>query len=112
VLKDFGKLLLSTLRQTDTVMRSGGDEFVMMMSDVAEPESILTVAQRVLEAARKPIMFHDHEVRITASIGISVYPQDGEEIEVLLKHADIAMYHIKVHGRDNYVRYEPGMGDG
>ncbi len=112
VLRDFSSRLLSILRQTDTVMRSGGDEFVIMMTDVVEPESITNVAQKVLEATRKPFMFHDHEVRITASIGISGYPEDGEDIEMLLKCADIAMYRIKETGRDNYTRYVAGMGDG
>jgi diguanylate cyclase (GGDEF)-like protein len=109
VLKDFSGTLLRILRKTDTVMRSGGDEFVIMMTDVVEPEHIANVAQKVLEATRKPFMFHDHEVRITASIGISSYPEDGEDVEMLLKCADIAMYHIKETGRDNYTRYVPGM---
>jgi len=112
VLKVFSGILLKTLRKTDTVMRSGGDEFVIMMTDAVEPESIAIVAQRVLEATRKPFMFHDHEVKITASIGISSYPEDGEDVEMLLKSADIAMYHIKETGRDNYARYVPEMGDG
>ncbi len=109
VLKDFSGKLLRILRKTDTVMRSGGDEFVIMITDVVEPEHIANVAQKVLEATRKPFMFHDHEVRITASIGISSYPEDGEDVEMLLKCADIAMYHIKATGRDNYTRYVPGM---
>jgi putative two-component system response regulator len=110
VLKDFSGILLSILRKTDTVMRLGGDEFVIMITDVVEPGHIANVAQKVLEATRKPFMFHDHEVRITASIGISSYPEDGEDVEMLLKCADIAMYHIKEAGRDNYTRYVPGMG--
>jgi len=112
VLKNFSGKLLSILRKTDTVMRSGGDEFVIMITDVVEPESITNAAQKVLEATRKPFMFHDHEVRITASIGIAGYPEDGEDVEMLLKCADIAMYHIKETGRDNYTRYVPGMGEG
>ena len=109
ILRDFSGMLLSILRKTDTVMRLGGDEFVIMMTDVVEPEHIANVAQKVLEATRKPFKFHDHEVRITASIGISSYPEDGEDVEILLKYADIAMYHIKETGRDNYTRYVPGM---
>jgi diguanylate cyclase (GGDEF)-like protein len=109
VLKDFSGKLLSILRKTDTVMRSGGDEFVIMITDVVEPEYIANVAQRILEATRKPFMFHDHEVRIATSIGISSYPEDGEDVEMLLKCADIAMYHIKEAGGDNYTRYVPGM---
>ena len=112
VLKDFSGKLLGILRKTDTVMRSGGDEFVVIVTDVVEPEYIAGVAQKVLDAARKPYMFHDHEVRITVSIGISSYPEDGEDVEMLLKCADIAMYHIKATGHDNYTRYVPGMGDG
>jgi diguanylate cyclase (GGDEF)-like protein len=75
VLKDFSGKLVRILRKTDTVMRSGGDEFVIMITDVVEPEYIANVAQKVLEATRKPFMFHDHQVRITASIGISSYPK-------------------------------------
>jgi diguanylate cyclase (GGDEF)-like protein len=93
-------------------MRLGGDEFVIMLTDVAEVEFIANVAQKVIEAIRKPFMFHGHEIRITASIGISSYPEDGENVEQLLKCADFAMYHIKKTGRDNYARYTPGMGDG
>jgi diguanylate cyclase (GGDEF)-like protein len=112
ILKDFSGVMLSILRKTDTVMRLGGDEFVIMLPDVAEVEHIVNVAQKVLEAVRKPFIFHDHEIRITASIGISIYPEDGENVEMLLKCADLAMYYIKKKGRDNYTRYVPGMGDG
>ncbi|HEX7475896.1 MAG TPA: diguanylate cyclase [Dehalococcoidales bacterium] len=109
VLRDFSRLLVSILRKADTIMRLGGDEFVIMITDMVELEHIATVAQKVLEATRKPIMFHGHEVRITTSIGISTYPEDGEDLEVLLKYADIAMYHVKATQRDNYACYVPGM---
>jgi diguanylate cyclase (GGDEF)-like protein len=109
LLKDFSSRLLSILRKTDTVMRSGGDEFVILMTDVGEPEHIDRVAKKILEATRKPFVFNDYEVSITISIGISRYPEDGVYIERLLKCADIAMYHIKETGRDNYARYLPGM---
>ncbi len=109
VLKDFSGKLLGILRKTDTIMRSGGDEFVIMITDAGELEHIANVAQRLLEATRKPFMFQDDEVKITVSIGISSYPEDGDDIETLLKCADIAMYHIKETGHDNYMRYVPGM---
>jgi diguanylate cyclase (GGDEF)-like protein len=109
VLKEFSGILLNLLRKTDTVMRLGGDEFVIMVTDAVELEHIANVAQRILEAIRKPFMFHDREIRITTSIGISSYPKDGEEVEILLKYADIAMYHTKETVRDNYTRYVPGM---
>ncbi len=109
VLKDFSSRMLSILRKTDTVTRIGGDEFVIMIPDVVETGQVANVAQKVLEATRKPFMYHDHEVRITASIGISSYPENGEDVEMLLKYADIAMYHIKETGRDSFASYIPGM---
>ncbi len=109
VLKYFSGTLLSILRQTDTVMRSGGDEFAIMITDAVELKNITDVAQKILETTRQPFVFQDHKLRITASIGISSYPEDGEDIETLLKCADIAMYHIKDTGRDNYASYVPGM---
>ncbi len=109
MLKDFSNILLSIVRETDTVMRLGGDEFVIMLTDVVNPEQIAKVAQKILESARKPFIFNDQEVRTTTSIGISIFPEDGEEVDLLLKHADIALYQIKSTGRDNYIRYMPGM---
>ena len=109
VLKDFSARLLSILRKTDTVMRIGGDEFVIMVTDAHDPEHITNVAEKVLEATRKPFMFHEHVVRVTASVGISSYPEDGEDVEALLRGADMAMYRIKATGRNNYARYVPGM---
>jgi putative two-component system response regulator len=109
VLKDFSVTLMGILRKTDTLMRLGGDEFVIMLTDLVESEYMDLIAQRVLLATRKPFMFHGREYRITASIGFSIYPDDGEEIETLLKYADIAMYRIKETGRDNFSRYLPGM---
>jgi diguanylate cyclase (GGDEF)-like protein/PAS domain S-box-containing protein len=109
VLKDFSRVILSNLRKADTLTRLGGDEFVIMITNVVEPEHIGLVAQRVIEALRKPFIFHDHEVNITTSIGISAFPEDSEDVETLLKRADIAMYVIKEKGGNNYTRYIPGM---
>ncbi|MDD5190272.1 MAG: sensor domain-containing diguanylate cyclase, partial [Dehalococcoidales bacterium] len=109
ILKIISGLLISVLRKTDTVTRIGGDEFVIMITDLTELENISVVAQKILEAIRKPFMFRDHEIRITVSIGISSYPEDGEKVEKLMKCADIAMYRIKATGRDNYARYVPGI---
>ena len=109
MLRDFSLILTSNLRQTDTVMRSGGDEFVIMLTDINTQEDITAIAQKVLEAIRKPFFFRGREVKITASLGISSYPQDGEDIEMLLQYADIAMYHIKENGRDNFQMFVKGM---
>ena len=76
---------------------------------MAETEDTANVAQKILENARKPFTIDNHEVRITTSIGISNYPDDGEDIETLIKYADTAMYQVKNSGRNNYLRYEPSM---
>jgi len=87
----------------------GGDEFALLLTEVAGIEDIANVAQKILEIARKPFILDNHEVRITTSIGISDYPDDGEDIEILVKYADTAMYQAKRNGRNNYLRYEPSM---
>jgi diguanylate cyclase (GGDEF)-like protein len=79
------------------------------VTEVAGTENIASIAQKILENAAKPFMLTDHEVRITASIGISICPDDGEDIETLIKYADTAMYQAKNNGRNHYLRYEPGM---
>jgi len=109
LLKEFGHRLSSIVRKSDTVSRLGGDEFALLVTEAAGTEDIANVAQKVLEDAKKPFMLTNHEVRITASIGSSDYPDDGEDIETLLKHADTAMYQAKNSGRNNYLRYEPSM---
>jgi diguanylate cyclase (GGDEF)-like protein len=109
LLKEFGNRLWSVVRKTDTVSRLGGDEFALLLTEVAETESIPGVAQKILERARKPFILNDHEVRITASMGISNYPDHGDDIETLMKYADRAMYQAKENGRDSYLCFEPNM---
>jgi diguanylate cyclase (GGDEF)-like protein/PAS domain S-box-containing protein len=102
VLKEFSGRLLGILRKSDTVTRLGGDEFVVMMLNVVKSEHIAKVAQKILEVTRKPFILRGQEVLITASVGISSYPDDAEDVETLLKCADAAMYRAKETGRDNY----------
>ena len=109
LLKEFGNRLCSVVRKTDTASRLGGDEFAVLLTEVAEIENVTKVAEKILEEARRPFTLDDHEVRITVSIGISNYPDDGEDIETLMKYADRAMYQAKENGRDNYLRYESSM---
>jgi diguanylate cyclase (GGDEF)-like protein/PAS domain S-box-containing protein len=109
LLKEFGNRLSSILRKTDTVSRVGGDEFALLLTEVADREYMADVAQKILENARKPFLLHNHEVRITASIGISNYPDDGEDMETLIKRADTAMYQAKRSGGNNCVRYKSGI---
>jgi PAS domain S-box-containing protein len=89
----------------DVVGRLGGDEFVILIEEVQELSQISTVAQKILSTTIKPIVLLGKECRVTASIGISIYPNDGEDEQTLMKNADMAMYHAKEEGKNNYQFY-------
>jgi diguanylate cyclase (GGDEF)-like protein/PAS domain S-box-containing protein len=107
VLKEFSRRLLGVLRKSDTATRLGGDEFVVMMLNVVKSEHIAKVAQKMIDAIRDPFTLRGQEVLITASVGISSYPEDAEDVETLLKCADAAMYRVKEAGRDSYAFCTP-----
>lgn len=94
--------LSDCVRETDTMARQGGDEFVVLMDELFDLGPVAGVCQRILDAMAKPFIVHGQEVLLTASIGISVYPEDGR---TLLKNADIAMYRAKEKGKNNYQFY-------
>ena len=93
----------------DTISRVGGDEFLILLPCVEDPNSPAIVAQRMLEILSKPFIINDHEFVIGGSIGISLYPTDGENSDTLIKNADIAMYHAKDAGRNNYQYFNEDM---
>lgn len=95
----------SSLRAADIVSRQGGDEFVIVIEDFHSLSDLKLVAHNLLAATIKPIILLGNECRVTASIGISIYPQDGEDEQSLLKHADIAMYNAKEEGKNNFQFY-------
>jgi diguanylate cyclase (GGDEF)-like protein/PAS domain S-box-containing protein len=97
------------LRASDVVARLGGDEFVVALVDIAKPADVAIVAQKILAIFASPFLIDGHEISISASIGISVYPTDGNTVEDLLKHADIAMYRAKEQGRSNFLFYSDDM---
>jgi diguanylate cyclase (GGDEF)-like protein/PAS domain S-box-containing protein len=107
LLKEYAGRLASNMRKTDTVSRIGGDEFALLVPEVNETEYINTVARKLLTAIREPFIIHNHKITVTSSIGVAVYPDDGEDIETLLKKADIAMYQVKESGRNGFLRYKP-----
>ncbi len=94
--------LLDCVRDTDTVSRQGGDEFVMILTRIGNPDAVARVAQKILERVAEPIHIDGHALRASFSIGISLYPDDGKDFETLLRKADTAMYHAKDVGRNTY----------
>ena len=101
--------LKQCLRASDVVGRLGGDEFVVMLPEPENAEQIATVAQKILSASLDPIDINGQECRVTASIGICVYPDDGRDEQTLMKNADIAMYRAKEEGKNNYQFYSPDI---
>jgi diguanylate cyclase (GGDEF)-like protein/PAS domain S-box-containing protein len=102
LLREVGGRLRRCLRPSDTVARLGGDEFVVLLEDVGTPGHVGKVARKILSDMATALDIHSQELRITASIGISIYPQDGEDEQALMKNADIAMYHAKQQGKNNF----------
>lgn len=102
LLKVVADVLSDELRETDSVARLGGDEFVVVLEGVRSIADVELVASRILNRLSEPTRLQGHEITSTASIGISFYPRDGESIDKLLKHADIAMYRAKSAGKNRY----------
>jgi diguanylate cyclase (GGDEF)-like protein/PAS domain S-box-containing protein len=105
-----GRLRLC-LRESDTIARFGGDEFVALIEDFAAPGDVVSVAQKILHALRWPFMLEGETSHITASIGISLFPNDGADLAGLLKNADIAIYRAKEQGKNNYLFYSEEMNE-
>jgi diguanylate cyclase (GGDEF)-like protein/PAS domain S-box-containing protein len=103
ILETVAQRLRATVREVDCLARLGGDEFVCVLHDVVEPPDAHTAASRLIAALDAPMQIAGHSLTITASIGISLYPSDGDDYETLLKHADAAMYSAKRAGRDRFM---------
>lgn len=94
---------------TNTVARLGGDEFTILLTEIESMQNAAKVANRILNIVSQPFKLDNHEVYITASIGIALYPSDGTDTDSLLKNADTAMYHAKEHGKNNFQFYKHSM---
>jgi diguanylate cyclase len=103
VLRRAAQCLASSVRDADTVSRHGGDEFLILLAEVAEASDAILVAEKVIAALGVPQRVGDHVLRLTASIGLSVYPEDGTDADTLIAHADAAMYRAKRHGLGSFV---------
>jgi diguanylate cyclase (GGDEF)-like protein len=120
LLREVAKRLVDGVRLSDTVARLGGspqtavsrlggDEFTLLLSGFKKPDDIRVVANRILEILRSPFLLDLHEISVTASMGIAIYPSDGDDLETLLANADAAMYSAKDHGRDTYEFFSVSM---
>jgi diguanylate cyclase (GGDEF)-like protein/PAS domain S-box-containing protein len=114
---DIGDLLLqhvanrlaSCVRESDTIARLGGDEFIIILNDIPDTTVVGTVAQKIIETLASPYLLRSHPVFVSASVGITLYPDDGETYEVLLKSADQAMYAAKKEGRNRFCYFTSAM---
>ena len=102
LLQTVSRRLQQCLRASDLIARIGGDEFVLLLQEVSSPEQIDAVANKLLNAAIQPVSVSGHECRVTASIGVAMYPAHGTDADTLMKNADIAMYQAKEEGKNNH----------
>lgn len=109
LLQSVAQRLLACVRSSDTVSRQGGDEFVILLSEVTHARDAAVSADKILQALSTPHRIDQHDVHLTVSIGIVTYPDDGTDAETLLKNADFAMYDAKNNGRNNYQFFKPDM---
>jgi len=121
LLKEVARRLNHCLRKTDTasflgnvlldscISRLGGDEFCILLPDLSNAKDVAKIARRIITAVSQPLKVEDFELYVTTSIGISLFPLDGDDVDTLLKNADTAMYHAKEQGRDNFQFFQESM---
>ena len=109
LLVEVARRLKSCMRQEDTVCRLGGDEFTVFVEDLVDPETLVNTAQRIVEVICEPYHVSGHDIFVTGSMGISVYPNDGKTISELVKNADTAMYKVKEQGKNSFQFFREDM---
>ena len=109
LLQSIARRLVDCVRGSDTVSRQGGDEFVVLLSEVEQSEDAAITARRMLQAVAEAHSIDHHDLHVTTSFGVSVFPDDGLDAETLIKNADTAMYQAKENGRQSYQFFKPSM---
>jgi diguanylate cyclase (GGDEF)-like protein len=109
LLQNVANRIAAKIRQSDTVARLGGDEFVIILQDIPDEAGVLHVVTEIVEYLRQPIPIYEHEIQVTASMGIALYPLHDNSVDILIRKADIAMYEVKQQGRNGYMMFVPGM---
>ena len=109
VLRSVARRLTTCVRESDTVSRHGGDEFLILLSEVDQPEDAGLIAEKIVSSIGEGHHVADHELTLTASVGIALYPEDGQDAQSLIMRADAAMYHAKHSGRNRVGFYRPDM---
>ncbi|MFO7559504.1 MAG: EAL domain-containing protein [Desulfobacterales bacterium] len=109
LLQSAAKRLQACVRHSDTVSRQGGDEFVVLLPEVDKVQGAVLIAEKLMEAMAEPHLINGHRLHVSLSIGISLYPDDGKDVEAVVGNADTAMYHAKKSGRNNYQVFTPNM---
>ena len=109
LLQSVAKRLVDCGRSSDTVSRQGGDEFVVLLSEVEQSDDAAITARRMLQAVAEPHSIRQHDLHVSTSIGVSIYPDDGLDAETLIKNADTAMYQAKENGHQSYQFFKPAM---
>ncbi len=109
LLQSVAKRLQACVRGSDTVCRQGGDEFVVLLTEVEQAQDAALTAEKLIESMAEPHLIDGHRLLATLSVGICLYPDDGKDAEAVVKNADTAMYHAKKNGRNNYQRFTPDM---
>jgi diguanylate cyclase (GGDEF)-like protein len=110
LLQSVARRLQASVRNSDTVSRHGGDEFVILLPDIGDLQNVIHFAEKLIRNVGKPHLISGQELRVTLSIGISMCPDDGTDANVLMHNADLAMYQAKKRGRNSYELFNQSMG--
>ena len=105
LLREIAGRLRACLREGDVIGRIGGDEFVVLIEEFNDAECLALVAQKILDTVARPVAVRGQDCRVTSSVGISTYPQDGKDSQALLRNADSAMYRAKEQGKNRFEFY-------